>query len=122
MVYRGSEGMWAWVAHRCAGVAVLLFVFVHVADTALIGWGPKYYNLFVKLYSGPAFRLFEIFLAAALLFHALNGVRIMIIDFWEGGTDIQKPLFYGVMALFLVVFIPGAYIMLSPIVRSMLGG
>ena len=122
MIYRGSEGMWAWAVHRAAGIAVLLFLFVHVADTALIGWGPKYYNMFVKLYSGPAFRIFEVFLAAGLLFHALNGVRIMIIDFWEGGTNIQKPLFYAVVALFFMIFVPGAYIMLSPVVRSFFSG
>ena len=114
--------MWAWAAHRVAGVGVLFFVFTHVADTALIGWGPKYYNMFVRLYSGPVFRFAEVFLAAALLFHALNGVRIMIIDFWEGGTNIQKPLFYCVLGLFVIIFVPGAYIMLSPLVRSWLGG
>jgi succinate dehydrogenase / fumarate reductase, cytochrome b subunit len=122
MIYKGTEGMWAWVAHRIAGVAVLLFLFTHIADTALIGWGPKYYNMFVKLYSGHAFRFGEILLGAALLFHALNGVRIMLIDFWEGGTNIQRPLFYAVVVLFVLIFVPGAYIMLSPLVRSLRGG
>jgi len=122
MIYRGSEGMWAWALHRLAGLAVLLFLFVHVADTALIGWGPKYYNLFVKLYSSHFFRLGEVLLAAGLLFHALNGVRIMLIDFWEGGTNVQRGLFYAVVVVFIAVFVPGAYIMMSPIVRSWFGG
>ncbi|MDO8683009.1 MAG: succinate dehydrogenase, cytochrome b556 subunit [Armatimonadota bacterium] len=117
-VYRGAEGMWAWALHRIAGVAVFLFLLVHIADTSLIGWGPKYYNMFVKWYSLPLFRGAEIMLAAAVLFHALNGVRIMIIDFWEGGTAIQRPLFYAVVGVFLAVFTPGAYIMLRPLLGN----
>jgi succinate dehydrogenase / fumarate reductase, cytochrome b subunit len=122
MIYRGSEGMWAWALHRLAGVMVLLFLFVHVADTALIGWGPKYYNFFVKLYSSHFFRLGEVLLAAGLLFHALNGVRIMLIDFWESGTNVQRGLFYAVVVAFIIVFVPGAYIMMSPVIRSWFGG
>jgi succinate dehydrogenase / fumarate reductase, cytochrome b subunit len=114
-VYKGGQGMWAWVFHRVAGLGVFLFLLVHIADTSLIGWGPKYYNMFVHWYRHPIFRVSEVLLAAALLFHALNGIRIMIIDFWEAGTARQRPLLYGVIVVFLLLFIPGAYIMMRPL-------
>jgi len=110
--------MWAWALHRAAGVAVLLFLMVHIADTSLIGWGPKYYNVFVRWYRHPVFRVAEALLAAALLYHALNGLRIMAIDFWEAGTDKHRKLLYAVVVVFFLLFIPGAYVMISPLFRS----
>jgi succinate dehydrogenase / fumarate reductase, cytochrome b subunit len=110
-IYRGSEGMWAWTLHRIAGVAIFLFLILHIGDTALIGWGPALYDKFVKFYSHALFRIGEIGLGAALLFHALNGIRVIIIDFWEGGTALQKRLFYAAAVFFVIIFVPGAYIM-----------
>ena len=117
-VYRGSYGQWAWIAHRVAGAAIFLFLLVHIADTALIGWGPNLYNKFVAFYRHPVFRIGEAFLAAAVLFHALNGVRIMTIDFWEGGSAAQKKLLYVVATLFLAILLPGLYVMLTPLLKG----
>ena len=43
-IYRGREGQWAWLLHRVTGVGIILFLFAHVVDTAVIGWGPAAYN------------------------------------------------------------------------------
>jgi len=49
-VYRGHEGQWSWIMHRVTGVAVILFLFAHVIDTAVVGWGPEAYNRVIKVY------------------------------------------------------------------------
>ena len=56
-------------------------------------------------------------LAGAVLYHALNGIRIIIIDFWPESTVVQKKLFYAVVAAFLVIFVPAAIYMLAWVVK-----
>lgn len=43
--------------------------------------------------------LLELGLVAAVLFHALNGVRIMLIDFWAAGTRFQRPMLWTVLGI-----------------------
>src|SRR2546429_6311614 len=100
-LYRGREGQWSWLAHRVTGVCIILFLFAHVVDTALVGWGPDAYNRVVRVYQNPAVGFLELGLVAAVLYHALNGVRIMITDFWPRAADFNRPLSYGTNRLVL---------------------
>ena len=52
-------------------------------------------------------------LVAMVLYHGLNGVRIIIVDFWPESTVVQQGIFYAVMALFAAIFVPSAYEMLG---------
>jgi succinate dehydrogenase / fumarate reductase cytochrome b subunit len=119
--YRGREGYWAWLLHRVSGVAIVLFLFLHVLDTALIGFGPEAYETFVALYRAPTFRVLEVALAGAVLYHGINGIRVIVIDFVQNATRIQKQMWYVVWASFLVLFVPTAFIMLRPVFFPMLG-
>ncbi|MBI4437016.1 MAG: succinate dehydrogenase, cytochrome b556 subunit [Candidatus Omnitrophica bacterium] len=111
MMYRGKVGMWSWALHRATGVGVLLFLFIHIIDTAFIIFGPEAYNHLVSLYKQAFFRPLEVGLLAALLYHSLNGIRICLIDFWPTLARFQERLFYGVMVLFFLLFIPASYLM-----------
>ena len=42
--YRGSEGMLAWAFHRISGVAIWLFILLHVLDIWLAGVDPQLYD------------------------------------------------------------------------------
>lgn len=112
-MYRGGSGMWSWILHRITGVGVLVFLLIHIIDTALIGWGPEVYNKVIALYRHPLFRMGEVILAGMVLYHALNGIRITILDFWEEGIRFHRQLFYVEVALFVLLFVPGAYLMLK---------
>lgn len=101
-IYRGHEGQWSWLAHRITGVAVILFLFAHVVDTAVVGWGPEAYNRVTEVYHNPIVRLLELGLVGAVLFHAINGVRIMIIDFWPRTVPHIRILSIASTLLFLV--------------------
>jgi succinate dehydrogenase / fumarate reductase cytochrome b subunit len=119
-LYRGREGQWSWVAHRVTGVAIILFLFAHVVDTALVGWGPSAYNRVVAVYHNPLIRLLELGLVAAVIYHALNGVRIMVIDFWPRASDWNRQLIYGTVGLFLAGMVPITYLIVKPIVEKYL--
>ena len=117
LTYRGGPGHWSWVLHRLTGIGVFLFLLVHIVDIALIGWGPAVFNRLLFLYRAPAFRVSEVFLVAAVLYHAINGVRISIIDFWPETMAFHRKLTFAVAVTFTVVFIPTAIYMLRFFVK-----
>ena len=117
MFYRGKSGQWAWILHRLTGVGVLLFLFAHILDTMLVGFGPRAYNAMLAIYRNPFFKVNEVVLFGAVLYHSLNGVRIIVIDFWPKGAQYQKQIFYATMAVFVLSMIPVSIIMLSHLFR-----
>jgi succinate dehydrogenase / fumarate reductase cytochrome b subunit len=120
-LYRGREGMWSWVAHRVTGVLIFFFLFAHVLDTALVRVSPNTYNQVVDTYKSPLINLFEVGLMAAVLFHALNGIRIMLVDFWEKGTRFHKQMLYVEMFVFVVLMGPATFFMLRHTVETLFG-
>ncbi|WP_410656445.1 succinate dehydrogenase, cytochrome b556 subunit [Amycolatopsis sp. lyj-112] len=120
--YRGDPGMWSWVLHRITGVATFFFLFVHVLDTALVRVSPDTYNEVIETYKTPLVNLLEVGLVGAVLFHALNGIRVMLVDFWEKGPKFQKPMLWTILAIWVVVMIPGAFFMMKRTIETMFGG
>ena len=102
-LYRGNEGMWSWVLHRITGVTIFFFLFVHVLDTAVIRVDPNQYDEIIETYKTPIIGLMEIALVACVLFHAFNGVRPILVDFWSKGTVHQRKLFWGVVIVWAVL-------------------
>ena len=120
-LYRGGEGMWSWVAHRITGVAVFFFLFVHVLDTALVRVSPDAYDVVIATYKTPIVNLLEVGLVGAVLYHALNGIRIILVDFWAKGPRHQKAMFWTIVVVWVLVMIPGAYFMLKHTVEALFG-
>jgi succinate dehydrogenase / fumarate reductase cytochrome b subunit len=102
-LYRGNEGMWSWVLHRITGVAIFFFLLVHILDTALVRVSPEAYNAVIGTYKTPLMGVGEIALVGAILFHALNGLRIILVDFWSKGVKYQKAMFWIVLAVWVVL-------------------
>jgi len=100
--------MWTWVAHRISGVLIFLFLFAHVLDTALVRVSPDAYNQVMEAYKNPVVGLGEAGLVAAVIFHALNGLRIIAVDFWSKGPKYQRLMFWVVVGGFVVLFVPFA--------------
>jgi succinate dehydrogenase / fumarate reductase, cytochrome b subunit len=101
-LYRGKVGMWSWVLHRITGVAIFFFLLVHILDTALVRVSPEAYNIVIESYKTPIVGLAELGLVGAILFHGLNGLRIIAIDFWSKGTKFQAIMFWAVVAIALI--------------------
>ena len=106
-LYRGDPGMWSWVLHRITGATIFFFLFVHVLDTALVRVSPQAYNAVIETYKTPIVGLMEMGLVAAVLFHALNGIRVILIDFWAHGPRYQKHMLAVAVAVFAVALIAG---------------
>ena len=120
-LYRGREGMWTWVGHRITGVLIFFFLFAHVLDTALVRVSPDDYTRIMDTYKTPVVNLMEVGLVGAVLYHALNGLRIIAIDFWSKGTRYQKQMSYVVVGVVLVVMVPSTYFMIKHTVLTTFG-
>ncbi|QNK83074.1 succinate dehydrogenase, cytochrome b556 subunit [Nakamurella sp. PAMC28650] len=119
--YRGAEGMWSWVAHRITGVLTFFFLFAHVLDTALVRVSPESYDKVIETYKNPFVNLLEAGLVGAVLYHSLNGIRIMLVDFWARGPRYQRKMLWIVVGTWIVVMIPTVYFMLQYTVEKTFG-
>lgn len=109
-LFRGDPvGQWSWVFHRITGVAIFFFLLVHILDTALVRVSPEAYNAVIGTYKTPIMGLGEIALIGAVAFHAYNGIRVILLDFWKWGMKNQRVMFWIVIALWVITmagFVP----------------
>jgi succinate dehydrogenase / fumarate reductase, cytochrome b subunit len=109
-LYRGDPGMWSWVLHRITGATVFFFLFIHVLDTALVRISPQAYDEVISTYKTPIVGLMEFGLVAAVLYHALNGIRVILIDFWAQGPRYQRLMLWVIGVVWLVVIVPAGVV------------
>lgn len=114
-MYRVAPGMWSWLFHRVTGLGVLLFLLVHIVDITLIGFGPKVYNEGIQIFSLGIVRVVSLALIGSVLYHSLNGLRILVVDFWPAGHKYQRQMFYAVLVLTIAGFIPMGFFVIAPI-------
>lgn len=116
-VYRGRSGQWAFVGHRVSGFLVFMFLLLHVVDVSLVQH-PRLYNDVHALYGNVVLRLFEVGLLAALVFHSLNGLRIVMIDFFPGAIRNQRAMLSAVVILTLALSTVGGFVILRPFLEG----
>jgi succinate dehydrogenase / fumarate reductase cytochrome b subunit len=110
-LYRGDPGMWSWVLHRITGATIFFFLFIHVLDTALVRISPQAYDEVISTYKTPIVGLMEFGLVAAVLYHALNGIRVILIDFWAQGPRYQRLMLWVIGVVWLVVIVPAGVVL-----------
>jgi succinate dehydrogenase / fumarate reductase, cytochrome b subunit len=102
------SGMVAWGIQRVTGILLLLYLFLHVHTVSKLSQGPAAFNQAMATFSSPFFKLLEIGLFGIVVLHALNGVRITLVDLGIA-VGKQRQMFWiitvGVGAL---VFLAGA--------------
>lgn len=109
-IYNGDPGQYAWVMHRATGIGILFFLLVHIIDIMLIGLGRDVYDESVEFYGNLFLIPMEVALVGAVIYHTLNGLRIMAIDFWEMGTRRQRQLFWAALIGSVLLTLPSAII------------
>lgn len=112
--YRMSWAQLAWFGHRASGLGVLLFLFLHIVETSTVLFGPEVYDFTQTFYANVPAKIGEVLLMAALVYHSLNGLRVIVMDFWPSTTIYYRPLTYGVIAATIVSMIPLGLIILTP--------
>lgn len=114
LIYDGDSGQYAWALHRATGLGIVFFLLVHILDIMLIGLGRDVYDHTVEFYAEPFIIPMEIALVGAVIYHALNGLRVILIDFWpSGGVKNQRALYYAALIAAVALTIPSAIIIVN---------
>ena len=105
---RGWTFVIAWM-HRIAGVLVALYAMVHIYTLSLLA-APNEYNAKMKIFGFFIFALLEWLLAIPVIFHALNGGRLILYEIfgsrnngamvrWVFGFSIIYVLLYALLMI-----------------------
>lgn len=113
--YKGNAGMWSWLLHRVTGLGILAFLVIHVADTAVVVYWPDFYDHTLEIYRSPLFRFAELVIFFSVLYHGLNGLRIIVQDLWPIAMLHQRRLAWAAAGISAVAIVPVAWIMLAPL-------
>jgi succinate dehydrogenase / fumarate reductase, cytochrome b subunit len=110
--YRAGAGMLAWILHRISGLALAGYLVIHIWDvSAAYRGGAQSFSEVMATFDTPFWKIMDTLLVAAVVFHTLNGIRILLFD--KGiGLRFQRPLFWIsfviTLAIFIMVFIKTA--------------
>jgi succinate dehydrogenase / fumarate reductase cytochrome b subunit len=105
--YRWYIGSVAWFLHRITGVLLSLYLIIHIWVVRTIDQGPEGFNRVMAAVQSPLFLFFEVGLLGTVLYHSLNGARLLLIDTgW--GVRHQKGLFVVLAGIAMAILLIGA--------------
>lgn len=105
--YRWHLGSIAWILHRITGLLLVFYLLLHIWVTHHISQGPEGFNKVMSVVQQPLFLLLEIGLLGTVLYHAFNGLRIIIVEFADNGASAHKTIFGIMMAIAGILFLIG---------------
>jgi len=115
-MYR-STGFISFVLRRFTGVVLVMYLFLHMWVIGSANQGPEVFNARLNLVQTPFFKLAEIALLAAVVYHAFDGIRLLIIHYFEV-TSYRKSMFYAAFAIAAILTVAGGI----PILLFMING
>jgi succinate dehydrogenase / fumarate reductase cytochrome b subunit len=98
-------GMWAYALHRITGLVLVLYLLMHIgviSSGMMAGKGA--FDALLGLLQTPLFVVLDLGLVAVVLFHGLNGIRLMLFDLGYGVRS-QKPLFWAAFVASFLGFV-----------------
>ncbi len=101
-------GMLAHLIQRATGLLLLIYLFLHVRTIRQLSLGAASFDAAVGTFRHPVFKLFEIALLATVILHALNGVRITLLDLGWGHAKQRRILWFYAIGLGAILFLAGS--------------
>jgi succinate dehydrogenase / fumarate reductase cytochrome b subunit len=134
--YKGHPnrlGIWGWLGggrwglerylytlHRLSGLGLLAYFLMHIFVTASRAFGRPSWQQAMDQVKGTFFTLGEYAVFAAFAFHAINGIRLVLVELGIGvgkpiepvypyrtSVDVQRPLAVGVMLVAAILVVLG---------------
>jgi succinate dehydrogenase / fumarate reductase, cytochrome b subunit len=120
-------GNWGWerylyLAHRLTGLAILAFFMLHIFASSTRMYGMQSWNEAMLTLKSPIFKLGEFIVFSAFAFHALNGIRLILIELglfvgkaeepifpYSSSINVQRPLTKVAMAIVAVLILIGGF-------------
>jgi succinate dehydrogenase / fumarate reductase cytochrome b subunit len=112
--YRGGQPMIAWILHRITGLGIILFVGVHVlaAFMKYSTEGGVVNSVAVTITSSYETLWVQLIVLFCVLYHAINGLRIVILDMWPSLIHYHREATWVQWAVFLPLFLVPAVLMI----------
>ncbi len=115
LAYRGGQPMIAWLLHRVSGIGIVFFVSMHILAAFFLysveatSFTGAVSEALTEFYEALPMQLFMLF---AVLYHAINGLRIVVLDMFPGLWKHNREAMWVQWALFLPMFLLPAALML----------
>jgi len=122
--YQGRTGQWSFILHRLTGLGTVLFLAIHILDTATVYFFPNLYSHAIGIYRLTPFMLGEVVLVFAVIYHGVNGARIALFDLvsprlWNIPTQAQS--FFWTLGISILLWLFPAFLMLRSLLVNNFG-
>jgi succinate dehydrogenase / fumarate reductase cytochrome b subunit len=101
--------MWAWLGQRVTAVVILVTIMVHLVLTHFVAIGELSYDDIGARLAVTAVLVNDILLLLAVVYHALNGVRMVLLDYGFPGTGGRRVLAVFLWVVGVVVSVYGIW-------------
>lgn len=83
-LWKGT-GMWAWLLHRVSGLILVFYLFAHIGVISQGAvQGPEAFSELMERLENPLFVILDLALIGAVLYHGMNGIRVLLFDVGVG--------------------------------------
>jgi succinate dehydrogenase / fumarate reductase, cytochrome b subunit len=111
-----------YILHRITGLGILTFFMVHIFESSVRILGPQTWSQAMAALDNPLFKMGEFLVFAAFAFHALNGIRLILIEWgfavgkaeepvypYRSSLNVQRPLMMVMMVAAAFLVVAGGY-------------
>jgi succinate dehydrogenase / fumarate reductase cytochrome b subunit len=105
--YKGQGPMLTFVLHRIGGLGMAIFITVHILASFMGGKTGVFLNTIYEHW------LFQIFIFFCILFHAINGLRITIVDLFPKLLVYQREAIWVEWAVFIPLYAIAVFVIIS---------
>lgn len=103
-----KTGMWAWIGHRITGLVLVAYVFMHLSFLSTASVSSGGFDSLMEVTSQPLFVAMDFLLIIVVIYHAMNGARVIMFDLGLGIRH-QKLVFWICMAVAAVLIVGGIW-------------
>ena len=104
--YKGQGPMLTFILHRIGGLGMAIFIAMHILASFMGGKTGVFLN---NVYENW---LFQIFIFFCVLFHAINGLRITIVDLFPRLIPHQREAIWVEWAVFIPLFAIAVFVII----------
>jgi succinate dehydrogenase / fumarate reductase cytochrome b subunit len=111
-VRRRRLGSWAFALNRLTGIGLTLYLLIHLGLLSLLLQGEEAWDDFIALARSPFFLTLDVLLLFGILFHGLNGIRLVLVGIGVGIRN-QRSMFWVLMVIGFVLLASGAILIFT---------
>lgn len=87
---RSRGGMWPWLGQRVTAVVIIVTIMVHLVLTHFVAIGELSFDDIGERLASTAVLVNDLLLLVAVVYHALNGVRMVALDWGLTGVGLRR--------------------------------